>query len=48
MNYASIDTSVLCLSSAPIEQISPLFILESLAAVHRYSLPSHPTTGVGS
>ena len=47
MNYASIDNSGLCLSSAPIGQISSLFMLERLAAVHRYSLPGHPATGVG-
>ena len=48
MKYASIDNSGPYLSSAPIGQISPLFMLEGLAAVHRYSLPGHPATGVGS
>ena len=48
MNYASIYNSGLYLSSAPIGQITPLFTLEGLATVHRYSLPGHPAAGVGS
>ncbi len=46
MNYASIYNSGLCLSSTPIGQISLLFVLEDLAAVHRYSLAGHLATGI--